>query len=240
MNWIPRWGWSGIRRGRLWPLIREADASLEVALRHVVGVHPENVGVVVRVLEPHDVHLAAQRNLRDVVYLYRADSSGLEFVGIERVHDPVHVAAMVHVVVHVEVAVFRHFGTHDFGLDLRVQNVHHLGERVLAGNQGDGVGRVCRIFGLAGFHVHEQPRRCRLSDGVSLRVEDGVVLEADFVLDDVFCPRGDGELFAPEGMVQQADLHARDDRGVACLHHLPDAESVLLGVCDGGFFHEQE
>ena len=40
-------------------LIREADASLEVALRHVVGVHPENVGVVVRVLEPHDVHLAA-------------------------------------------------------------------------------------------------------------------------------------------------------------------------------------
>ena len=211
-----------------------------MALRHVVGVHSENIGVMVRVLEPYDVHLAAKRNLRDVVYLYRADSSSLEFVGVERVHDPIDIAAMVHVVVHVEVAVFRHFGTHDLGLDLRVEYVHHLGERVLPLHERNRVGRVCWVFGLAGFHVHQEPRRCRLCDGMPLRIEDGVVLEINFVLDDVFCPRGDGELFAPHRVVQQANLHARDDRGVACLHHLPDAESVLLGVCDGGFFHEQE
>ena len=51
-------------------LIRESDTRLEVALRHVVGVHPENIRVMVRVLETHDVHLAAERNLRNVVYLY--------------------------------------------------------------------------------------------------------------------------------------------------------------------------
>ena len=51
-------------------LVREADACLEMALRHVVGVHSENIGVVVRVLEPHDIHFPAQWNLRDVIYLY--------------------------------------------------------------------------------------------------------------------------------------------------------------------------
>ena len=51
-------------------LICKADTRLEVALRLVVGVHPENVGVMVRVLESHDVHLAAERNLRNIIYLY--------------------------------------------------------------------------------------------------------------------------------------------------------------------------
>ena len=51
-------------------LIRKTDTRLEVALRHVVGVHPKNIRVMVRVLETHDVHLAAERNLRNIIYLY--------------------------------------------------------------------------------------------------------------------------------------------------------------------------
>ena len=72
-------------------LATEADARLEVALRLVVGVHAEDVGVVVRVLEAHDVDLGAQRNLRDIVHLYGTDATVLDFVHVERVHDPVHV-----------------------------------------------------------------------------------------------------------------------------------------------------
>ena len=44
-------------------LIRKSDSCLKVALRHVVGVHSENIRVVVRVLEPHNVYLAYERNL---------------------------------------------------------------------------------------------------------------------------------------------------------------------------------
>lgn len=51
-------------------LVCESDSRLEVTLRHIVGVHPENIGVMVRVFEPHDIHFSAQRNLSDVIYLY--------------------------------------------------------------------------------------------------------------------------------------------------------------------------
>ena len=125
-----------------------------MALRHVFGVHPEEIGVVVRVLETHDVHFAAQRNLGNVVYLYRTDAPRLELDCVQRVHHPIDVAAMVHVIVHVEVAVLGDFRAYDPWLDLRVQNVHHLGERVFAWNQGNRVRRVFQIFGLAGFQVY--------------------------------------------------------------------------------------
>ena len=44
-------------------LIRKTNARLEVALRHVVSVRPENIRMVVRILETNNVHLAAERNL---------------------------------------------------------------------------------------------------------------------------------------------------------------------------------
>ena len=90
-------------------LVRESDSRLKMALCHVVAVHPENIGVMVRVFESHDIHFSAQRNLSDVIYLYRTDSSASEFFGIERICYPIHVAAMVHVLVHVQVAVLCNF-----------------------------------------------------------------------------------------------------------------------------------
>ena len=39
--------------------IRKSNSRLEVALRHVVGVHPEEIGVMVRVLETDNVHFPA-------------------------------------------------------------------------------------------------------------------------------------------------------------------------------------
>ena len=44
-------------------LIRKTNACLEVTLRHVVGIRPKNIRVMVRVFETHNVHLAAERNL---------------------------------------------------------------------------------------------------------------------------------------------------------------------------------
>ena len=214
--------------GVVWPLLQ------------AVGVHPEDIRVVVRVLEAHDGDLAPERHLRDVVHLYGTDASAPEFVGVERVHDPIYIAAVVHVVVHVEVAVLRLLGAQHAGLDLRVEDVHHLGQRVLAGEQRDGERAIGGVLGLAGLEVHQQPARCGLRDGVPLRVGDGVVLEADLVLDDVLGPGGNVDLFTPDGRVQDANFEARDDGRVAGLHHLPEPEAVLLGVGDGGLFHEQE
>jgi len=130
-------------------LVREPDARLEMAawrlriprgkqtscgLRglHVAFVHPEYIGVVVRVLEAHYGDVPSERDLRDEIHLYGTDAAALDLVGIERVHDPVHVAAVVHVVVHVEVAVVRLLGAQYPRFYFGAQNVHHLGERVLA------------------------------------------------------------------------------------------------------------
>ena len=147
---------------------------------------------------------------------------------------------MVHVVVHVEVTVLCDFCTYNSRFNLRIQNIHHLGERVLAWNQGNRVRRVFQIFGFAGFQVYQKPRRCRLRNGVPLGVEDGVVFKTNFVHKDVLRPCGDGKLLATDRVVQQTNFQARDDRCVARLHHFPEAESVLFGIGNGGFFHEQE
>ena len=168
-------------------LVRKSNSRLEMALRHVVGVHPEKVGVVIRVLEPHDIHFPAERNLRDVIYLYRTDTSRLDFLRVQCVHHPFHIATVVHVLVHVKVAILCRFLGDDLRFQLRIQNIHHFRERVLALNQRNRVWRICRVFGLAGFHVHQEPRRRCLRDGVPLRIENGIVFETNFVLNnDVF------------------------------------------------------
>ena len=142
--------------------------------------------------------------------------------------------------VHVQVAVLCDFCRYNLRVHLRIQNIHHLGERVLARNERDRVRCVGWVFCLAGLHVHQEPRGGRLRDGMPLRIEDGIILKTNFVLDDVLCPRRDGELLAPDRVVVHSDFQSRDDRGVASPHHLPDAKTVLFGVGDGGFFHEQE
>ena len=142
--------------------------------------------------------------------------------------------------VHVQVTILCNFCRYNLRVDLRVQNIHHFGERVLALNERNRVRCVGWVFCLAGFHVHQEPRRSRLRDGMPLRIENGIIFKTNFVLDDVLCPRRDGKLFAPDRVVQQANLQSRDDRGVACLHHLPYPKAVLFGIGDGGFFHEQE
>ena len=73
-----------------------------------------------------------------------------------------------------------------------------------------------------------------------LGIEDGVVFKTNFVHKEVLRPCGDRKLLAPDRVVQQTNFQARDDRGVARLHHFPEAESVLFGIGNGGFFHEQE
>ena len=74
------------------------------ALFHV-GVHPEEYGVVVRVLESDDVDVGTERYLLYKVQLDGTDSAFLEFLLRKAVDNPVHVAAVVHVVVDVKVAV---------------------------------------------------------------------------------------------------------------------------------------
>ena len=142
--------------------------------------------------------------------------------------------------VHVQVTILCNFCRYNLRVDLRVQNIHHFRERILALNERNRVRCVCRVFCLAGLHVHQEPRRGCLRDGMPLRIENGIILKTNFVLDDVFSPCGNGELFAPDRVVQQANLQSRDDRGVASLHHLPYPKAVLFGIGDGGFFHEQE
>ena len=73
-----------------------------------------------------------------------------------------------------------------------------------------------------------------------LGIEDGVVFKTNFVHKDVLRPGGDGKLLAPDRVVEHSNFQARDDRGVARLHHFPETESVLFGIGNGCFFHEQE
>ena len=56
------WILSTLAPGRLslvFRLVRESDSCLEVALRHVVGIHPENVRVMVRVFKPYNIYFPA-------------------------------------------------------------------------------------------------------------------------------------------------------------------------------------
>ena len=76
-----------------------------MTLGHVGGVHAKDVGVVVGVLEAHQVHLLAQGNLLDVVHLYGTDAPVPDFFFAEHVGNPVYVTAVVHVLVHVQVAI---------------------------------------------------------------------------------------------------------------------------------------
>lgn len=70
-----------------------------------VGVHSEKYGVVVRILEPDDVDVGTERNLLDKIQLDGTYPAFFEFLFRKAVDNPVHIAAMVHVVVDVEVAV---------------------------------------------------------------------------------------------------------------------------------------
>ena len=74
------------------------------ALFHV-GVHAEKDCMVVGILESDDVYVGAERDLVYEVQLERTDSAFLDFLLGKAVHDPVHVAAVVNMVVDVEVAV---------------------------------------------------------------------------------------------------------------------------------------
>ena len=172
--------------------------------------------------------------------MYGTDAPVLDFFFAEHVGDPIYISAVVHVLVHVQVAVVGGLLLHHGGGDTRAQNVHHLGQGVLARKQRDGVRAIGRVFGLACLEVHQEPRRCGLGDGVPPGVQDGIVLEAHLVLVEFLGPGGNGNFFAPQGNVQNPELDAGDDGGVARLHHFPEAETVSLGVGDGGFFHEQE
>ena len=88
----------------------ETDSRLEVAavrgrtLFHV-GVHSEEYGVVVGVLEADDVHVRAERDLVHKVQLQRTYAPFLDFLLRKTVHDPVDIAAVVYMVVYIEVAV---------------------------------------------------------------------------------------------------------------------------------------
>ena len=89
--------------------------------------------------------------------MYGAYAPVLNLFLAEYVSDPVHIAAVVHVAVHVQVAVVSFFLADYHGVDLWVQNVHHLGQSVFAGEQGNGKGTVGGILGLAGLQVHQEP-----------------------------------------------------------------------------------
>lgn len=102
-------------------LVLESNAGLEVAAGgqrvffHVGGVHPEDDGVMVGILEPDQVHFLPKRNLMDEVQLQGTNSSFLQFFSGEAVHDPVYITAVVYVMVDVHVAIAGLFLVYDSG-----------------------------------------------------------------------------------------------------------------------------
>ena len=70
-----------------------------------IGVHSEEYRMVVRILKADDVDVGAEWNLLYKIQLDGTDSAILEFLLRKAVDNPVHVAAVVHVVVDVKVAV---------------------------------------------------------------------------------------------------------------------------------------
>ena len=74
------------------------------ALFHV-GVHAEEYGVVVRILKADDVHVRAERHLVYKVQLQRTDAAFLDFFFAQAIENPFHVAAMVHMVIQIQVAI---------------------------------------------------------------------------------------------------------------------------------------
>lgn len=74
------------------------------ALFHV-GVHSEEYGVVVRILESDNVDVGAERYLLYKIQLDGANPAFLEFLLRKAIHNPVYVAAVVDMVIDVKVAV---------------------------------------------------------------------------------------------------------------------------------------